>query len=298
MKKNLITILFLFFSSLIFSQKTIIMKKTNGVYKLNCKVNGIPMNFIFDTGASNVSISKTEALFLIKQGLITNEDIIGNINYQIANGEIHEGTKVNLKTFEIQGITINNVVATVVHKQNSPLLLGQSLLSKLGKFSIDGDKLIIENVKSENEFKKKILEGYDFLNEYLELYSIKNSDINVKNYFFELRPVKQSGFAIMGRSETTVNKKTKTVPFIISLDNVKEVYFDETDDNDSFEKLIFTAQKNSNGFILLEDKKFFKTYKLSLRICCTNSKNRIRALRAVEHILKYNKKYIEKNEKF
>tara|TARA_R110001599_G_scaffold112532_2_gene277351 strand:+ start:10379 stop:11203 length:825 start_codon:yes stop_codon:yes gene_type:complete len=274
------------------------MEKTNGVYKLNCKVNGVPMNFIFDTGASNVSISKTEALFLIKQGLITKEDIIGNINYQVANGEIHEGTKINLKTFEIEGLTINNVTATVVHTQNSPLLLGQSLLSKLGKFSIDGDNLIIESTKSENEFKKNILEGYDFLNEYLSIHTINNNETKLKNYFFELRPVKQSGFAIMGRTETTLDKQTKSVPFIIFLDNVKEVYFNETEESDSIENLVFTAQKNSDGFILLKGEKFFKTYKLSLKICCTNLKSRIRALNAVEHMLKYNKKYIEKNVKF
>ena len=298
MKRIIIILSFLFFTSLLFSQKIIKMEKTNGVYKLNCKVNGVPMNFIFDTGASNVSISKTEALFLIKQGLITKEDIIGNINYQVANGEIHEGTKINLKTFEIEGLTINNVTATVVHTQNSPLLLGQSLLSKLGKFSIDGDNLIIESTKSENEFKKNILEGYDFLNEYLSIHTINNNETKLKNYFFELRPVKQSGFAIMGRTETTLDKQTKSVPFIIFLDNVKEVYFNETEESDSIENLVFTAQKNSDGFILLKGEKFFKTYKLSLKICCTNLKSRIRALNAVEHMLKYNKKYIEKNVKF
>ena len=45
------------------------MKKINGVYQIPCKVNGIPMNFIFDTGATDVTISLVEAKFLIKQGL-------------------------------------------------------------------------------------------------------------------------------------------------------------------------------------------------------------------------------------
>ena len=53
-----------------FSQKIIKLEKVNGIYKIPCKVNGILMNFIFDTGASDVSISLTEAMFLMKQGLL------------------------------------------------------------------------------------------------------------------------------------------------------------------------------------------------------------------------------------
>jgi len=45
------------------SQTTILMNKVNGVYYVPCEVNGIKMDFVFDTGASNVSISKTEAEF-------------------------------------------------------------------------------------------------------------------------------------------------------------------------------------------------------------------------------------------
>ena len=159
------------------------MEKTNGIYKIDCKVNGIPMNFIFDTGASNVSISKTEASFLIKQGLITKEDIIGTINYQIANGEIHEGTKVNLKTIEIKGLVIENVTATVVHEQNSPLLLGQSLLSRLGKISIDGNILTIHNNSSnQNTTNYNPLKFIDEVSNFTEVFAgnkmVHSSKIN------------------------------------------------------------------------------------------------------------------------
>lgn len=159
------------------------MEKTNGIYKIDCKVNGIPMNFIFDTGASNVSISKTEASFLIKQGLITKEDIIGTINYQIANGEIHEGTKINLKTIEIKGLVIENVTATVVHEQNSPLLLGQSLLSRLGKISIDGNILTIHNNSSnQNTTNYNPLKFIDEVSNFTEVFAgnkmVHSSKIN------------------------------------------------------------------------------------------------------------------------
>ena len=70
MKKIIILyILNIFFSNALFSQKIIEMVEVNGIYQIPCKVNGVPMNFIFDTGASEVTISLTEAKFLIKQKL-------------------------------------------------------------------------------------------------------------------------------------------------------------------------------------------------------------------------------------
>ena len=50
------------------SQTVIKMKKEGGVSIIPCKVNGLNLNFIFDTGASDVSISLTEANFMLKNG--------------------------------------------------------------------------------------------------------------------------------------------------------------------------------------------------------------------------------------
>ena len=53
------------------------MKREGGVSIIPCKVNGLNLNFIFDTGASNVSISLTEASFMLKNGYLEEGDIIG-----------------------------------------------------------------------------------------------------------------------------------------------------------------------------------------------------------------------------
>jgi aspartyl protease family protein len=51
--------------------KTVIkMISANGVYKVPVEINGTSMNFIFDTGASDITISSTEARFLYKQGTL------------------------------------------------------------------------------------------------------------------------------------------------------------------------------------------------------------------------------------
>jgi len=121
--------------------KTIIkMTERSGVYFIPCKINGSEMEFIFDTGASDITMSLTEALFLYKQGTLTDDDFLGTQQYQIANGKLEEGTVVKLKTVELGNRKLYNVQASIVHNLQAPLLLGQSALNKFGKISIDYNK--------------------------------------------------------------------------------------------------------------------------------------------------------------
>ena len=95
------------------------------------------MNFIFDTGASIISISETEARFLYKQGTLTEADFVGEANFTDANGDISSGMIVKLRTVKIGDRTLHNVQASIVPNSNAPLLLGQTALGQFGKISID-----------------------------------------------------------------------------------------------------------------------------------------------------------------
>lgn len=120
---------------------TIPMKsKGSGTYEVSCKVNDLKLNFIFDTGASDISISQTEALFMLKNEYLAEADIKGKEKYMDANGDISVGTKILLKKVEIGGLILRNVSASVVNNKNAPLLFGQSALSKYGKIIIDNKK--------------------------------------------------------------------------------------------------------------------------------------------------------------
>ncbi len=129
------------------SQTVIKMKKEGGVYTMPCKVNGLKLSFIFDTGASDVSIGLTEALFMLKNEYLSLNDIKDSVKYRIANGDITEGTIINLQEVIIGDIVLNDIKASVIHNINSPLLLGQSALRKLGKieFNYSNNTLIINN---------------------------------------------------------------------------------------------------------------------------------------------------------
>lgn len=115
----------------------VILKKKNGVYYVPVKVNGINMEFIFDTGASDVSISLTEALFLFKNGKLAKSDILGKQYFTDATGSISSGTKIIIRDLQIGKKTIHNIEATIVNNKNAPLLIGQSALQKLGKIIFD-----------------------------------------------------------------------------------------------------------------------------------------------------------------
>jgi len=116
------------------------MQRSGGVYLIPSVINGSSMNFIFDTGASDITISMTEALFLLKQGTLSEEDILGTQEYRIADGSISEGTVINLKTVQIGNRTLTNIKASVIHNMKAPLLLGQSALAQFGKVTIDYSK--------------------------------------------------------------------------------------------------------------------------------------------------------------
>ena len=117
--------------------------KEGGVCKVKCAINGLPLHFIFDTGAADVSISSVEATFMAKNDFLSSSDIIGKQNYQTADGNITEGTIINLKDVKLGSLHLNNIKASVVRKQAAPLLLGQSVLSKLGKIEIDNTKKVL-----------------------------------------------------------------------------------------------------------------------------------------------------------
>lgn len=127
--------------------------KENGVWKVKCAINDLPLYFVFDTGASDVSLSSVEATFMMKNGYLQSSDVIGKQNYMMANGEVSAGTVINLRNVNFGGLDLNNIPASVVHNQTAPLLLGQSILGRLGNIEIDNTKRVLRIT-----YKKKVKE--------------------------------------------------------------------------------------------------------------------------------------------
>lgn len=118
--------------------------KEGTMMKVQCNINNLPLHFIFDTGASDVSISNVEANFMFKNNYLTSQDVEGKQNYITADGSISEGTVINLRKVEFGGLDLTNIKASIVKNQKAPLLLGQSILNRLGKIEIDNENRLLK----------------------------------------------------------------------------------------------------------------------------------------------------------
>lgn len=118
--------------------------KENGVCRVKCNINGLPLHFVFDTGASDVTISMVEATFMMKNGYLNGNDVVGSQRYMDANGDVSVGTIINLRNVDFGGLELSNVRASVVRNQKAPLLLGQSVLGRLGKIEIDNGRNVLK----------------------------------------------------------------------------------------------------------------------------------------------------------
>ncbi|MBK8723403.1 MAG: retroviral-like aspartic protease family protein [Saprospiraceae bacterium] len=163
------------------AQTVIKMEKIGGVYVLPCEVNGLSLRFIFDTGASDVSISLTEALFMLKNGYLSDNDLKGTEYYRIANGDVAEGTEIILREIKIGNLKMHNIKASVVHELSAPLLLGQSALSKLGKIEFDYSTNTLTIKNGPNYYINT--EPSSGNQEYINSSSYKHPDSNYSGYY-------------------------------------------------------------------------------------------------------------------
>ena len=129
------------------SKKIIKLKDNHGIYTLPINIdNTLTIDFVLDLGASDVSISPDVFSILYKTGNIEESDFIGTQSYKLADGSSAKSRIINLKSLMIGDIKLENVRASISNSVNAPLLLGQSALKELGKYSIDNinKELVIE----------------------------------------------------------------------------------------------------------------------------------------------------------
>ena len=202
--KKIVLFLLLFFPIVGISQVTIQMQEDGGVYKVPCEVNGLRMKFIFDTGASNVCISMTEAKFMYENDYISSDDILGSSKSQIADGSIVENTRIRLKEIKIAGLTLRDVEAVVTHSFGAPLLLGQSAIQRLGTIQINGNELtIIEHSKEKSKEEiDKMFEEADYF------YSKHSYSVAAKKYqeLYDLGELSDYGIFILASCYKSTQK--------------------------------------------------------------------------------------------
>ena len=116
------------------------MNNDGGVYVVPVVVNGaITLDFVVDSGASDVSIPADVVMTLMRTGTLKQSDFLGQKIYVLA-----DGTKVPSQTFRIRSLKVGNKVLENVNGSiasvNGSLLLGQSFLGRFKSWSIDNSK--------------------------------------------------------------------------------------------------------------------------------------------------------------
>ncbi|SMO57253.1 retropepsin-like aspartic protease family protein [Paracoccus laeviglucosivorans] len=111
----------------------------DGHYHLTAQVNGKPLRFIVDTGATTIALGEDDAR---KIGIDT--DRLGYTGEaQTANGPVETAT-VMLDSVAIGDIHDESVPALILRSELGVSLMGMSYLSRFARVSIEGNRLILE----------------------------------------------------------------------------------------------------------------------------------------------------------
>jgi hypothetical protein len=119
------------------------LEKDGGVYRVPVRIDDvITLNFILDSGASEVVIPEDVAMTLVRANKILETDFLPGKTYTLADGSQLKSLRFIIRELELGGIKINNVPASI-SPHTGDLLLGQNALEKLGPYTIDPSKPIL-----------------------------------------------------------------------------------------------------------------------------------------------------------
>lgn len=111
----------------------------DGHFHLTAEVNGIPVRFIVDTGATTIALGQSDAR---KVGIDPDRLGYGG-EARTANGIVQTATVV-LDSVSVGDIDERKVPALVLRSDLDLSLMGMSYLSRFARVSIEGNLLILE----------------------------------------------------------------------------------------------------------------------------------------------------------
>jgi peptidoglycan-associated lipoprotein len=115
----------------------------SGLITAPCILNGYTVQFVFDSKL-RAQISVEETLKLLRNGAISKEDFLGDPEEVLAEGTVANRALFVVKEFTIANETVSNVEIMVNDNLEHALVIGDSVLSRFGNYTIDtGKKQII-----------------------------------------------------------------------------------------------------------------------------------------------------------
>jgi clan AA aspartic protease (TIGR02281 family) len=116
----------------------------NGLFTVPVLINNIlPLDFMVDSGASDVSIPLDVMLTLMRTGTVSEADYLGEEDYVLADGSTSKSMRFRIKSLKIGGKVVENVTASTAPVKASIPLLGQSFLRQFKSWSIDNQRQVL-----------------------------------------------------------------------------------------------------------------------------------------------------------
>lgn len=113
-------------------------RATDGHYYARVKVNGVSVNFMVDTGASDIVLSTRDA----ERIGVDFERLIFLGEAETANGIVRTA-RVNLETVELGEIVDYNLSASITDGETDSSLLGMAYLSRFSRIEIQDGALFL-----------------------------------------------------------------------------------------------------------------------------------------------------------
>ncbi len=114
------------------------LKKVSGVYKIPVQINdAVIVSLIIDSGAADMMLSPKVANILLRSGTLTEQEFLPRQVYRLADGSKKKHMRARLRSVTLGNRTFRDVTFSISESDDSPMLLGQSLLERLGKYTID-----------------------------------------------------------------------------------------------------------------------------------------------------------------
>jgi len=123
-----------------------LQEELNGNKRVTASVDGVKVNFTFDTGCSTLSLNAQIFEELVRKGVVKRSDLSEESESELANGETHLVRSFTIKRLQIGDCVLHNVRASVgvYDRPDADPLLGQSVLSRLERYTISGNILSFE----------------------------------------------------------------------------------------------------------------------------------------------------------
>lgn len=116
----------------------VLRANANGHFVVEAEVNGTPITFVVDTGATDIIISADDAA---RAGFRPHQ-LNFSKSYRSANG-IVRGAPVRLRSLRVGQIEMYDVEASVNEVDIGISLLGVAFLSRLDGYQVEGNKLVM-----------------------------------------------------------------------------------------------------------------------------------------------------------